>query len=226
MTVRGLVTVQDTDISAAVNRLMQREQADAQGFVGLLIAESGLDEQARRPRNPADDARYWPDVSGSLGQQTVKYAVAYGLGDGSPTRSNIDLVLGRLMADVDLTLDIAARQYGAYYRQTGDWREACARYNGGPRASWATIPPANRANYQAGYAQAAQYIGSEEDPVSEHSFQFGFADLAAQLGADVVGEPVTDEYQDSGGVTRQITSKGEMVYASGGQPLFLAAVAP
>ena len=43
-------------------------------------------------------------------------------------------------------------------------------------------------------------------------FLFGNAELAAQLGADVVGEALTDEIPFSAGNTIQATSKGAMMY--------------
>jgi hypothetical protein len=48
----------------------------------------------------------------------------------------------------------------------------------------------------------------------------GFADLAATLGADVVGTPLADEYV-SGPTTRQPTTTGEMIWTPGGPALFL-----
>lgn len=164
MPVGVVLTKQGHDIGPAINQLADREQMDAQGFLGLLIAESNLDEQARRPVDPAQDLAYWPDVSGSLGQQTVRYAVSFGLGDGSSTRANIDAVMARLMTDLAFTLDIAAQQWGAFYRASGDWRTACAKYNGGGGATWQTIPAANRANYERGYAATAAYMGETPMP--------------------------------------------------------------
>jgi hypothetical protein len=215
MTVRGVVSAQGNDLSDLFNQAAADNGLPARVLVAVAIAESGLSETAERHGT-------WPDWSVGLFQQIPLYA---SVGDHSASLEN----LARCRAyyfDPAKAIPDAARGLGAYWLQTGSYEETAARWNGGPSATWASIPPRNRANYQAAWEQAAQYIGSEEDPVSEHSYQFGFADLANQLGADVVGEPVTDEYQDSGGVTRQITSKGEMVYASGGQPLFLPAVAP
>jgi hypothetical protein len=155
MAVGVVTTRQGRDIGPTINRLMANEQADAQGFLALLLAESNLDEMARRPVRPVDDLAYWPDVSGGIAQQTVRFAP---IGDQSPSRTNIDAVMARLF-EVDYALDLAAAQYGHYYRQTGDWQEACAKYNGGPFATWHTIPAANRANYARAYTEAAAYLG-------------------------------------------------------------------
>ena len=58
------------------------------------------------------------------------------------------------------------------------------------------------------------------------SFKLGFADLAAALGAGVVGDPETDEktLHDRDGsnvLTVQSTTKGVMFYMDGGSPKFL-----
>jgi hypothetical protein len=205
---------------------MKREKADVRGFIGLLIAESDLDEEDRRPSESVDDRLFWPDVSGGLGQQTVKYAVDYGLGDGSPSRANIDAVMDVLQTDVARALDIAAYQYGKFFRTTGSWQEAVAKYNGGPNASWRTIPLANRNNYTRGWTRAAPYVVEEEEvqPVGDHVFEAGFADLALALGDDVVGAPVEDEQHPDPDHSYQATTKGLMWWSNGGAPLFLKAV--
>lgn len=56
--------------------------ADAAGIPRLLllacgVAESNLNPDARRPKDPADDARYWPDVSFGAWQQTVRWDAEY-----------------------------------------------------------------------------------------------------------------------------------------------------
>lgn len=162
--VQGVLTVQGHDVSAAVNTCADRERCSARGLVALMCAESGLDEKARRPVHPKQDAAYWPDNSGGIAQQTVLYARGFGLGDGTPTRTNIDLVMHTLMTNVELAINIASRQYGAYYRLTGDHFESCARYNGGPGATWASIPQANQANYLEGWAQSALYVVADPAP--------------------------------------------------------------
>lgn len=221
---KNVITQQGNDISGRINALMEREEADVRGFVGLLIAESGLDERARRPPDPADDLLFWPDVSGGVGQQTVKYAIDYGLGDGSSSRANINAVMSVLRTDVTRALDIAARQYGKFFRPTGSWQEAVAKYNGGPNATWRTIPITNQTNYARGWALAGQYMVEEEQPMSEHAFEAGFADLAAELGSDVVGAPVEDEQHPDPDHSYQATTKGLMWWSNGGEPLFLRAV--
>lgn len=55
-------------------------------------------------------------------------------------------------------------------------------------------------------------------------FILGFKTLADTLGADVVGTPLADEYVN-GPTTRQPTTKGEMIWTSGGPALFLVGIA-
>lgn len=56
----------------------------------------------------------------------------------------------------------------------------------------------------------------------QYQYVLGFADLAARLGADVVGAPTENERQAL--VTVQATSKGMMFYEPGKQPRFLVDV--
>lgn len=160
--VQGVVTQGGVDISALINAEAQRLGGPPRLLAALLLAESDLDEHARRPTDPARDLAQWPDVSFGLGQQTVKYATAFGLGDGSPNPENIANVGDQLMHNLPLAIQIAARQVYAYWQQTQSWQEACARYNGGPRAQWATIPAGNQANYQRAWGASARYLSAED----------------------------------------------------------------
>jgi hypothetical protein len=172
--VTGVVTKQGTDISATINQEAQAEDCSARGLCSLLIAESwdsqaqAIDALARRPADPSDDARYWPDVSFGPGQQTAKYAVDYGIGDGSASPANIQLVQDTFFNDVNLAIHIAAVQYGRYYRETGGHWGAVAKYNGGPGATWSSIPAGNQRNYRSAWDLAAHYLGGDppmdEDP--------------------------------------------------------------
>lgn len=56
--------------------------ADAAGVPRLLllaagIAESNLAWDARRPKDPAQDAAFWPDVSPGVWQQAVRWSQEY-----------------------------------------------------------------------------------------------------------------------------------------------------
>jgi hypothetical protein len=215
--VHGVISQEGVELSTVINVASDRYSIPPQLLTACGIAESDLSAQAAREKT-------WPDVSYSVWQQTVKYAADYGLGDGANTPTNRALVRQVLSSDLARAADIAARQLGHWWAQEGDPIRALCRYNR-PGGDPATNP--NRANYERGWAASSRYV-SQEDGMPEHSFQYGFADLAEALGADVVGEPTTDEFPlgdgaESGqGATMQVTTRGAMLYASGGPPVFLA----
>lgn len=216
--VQGVVTQQGTEISDVVNRVADRYSFPPRLLVACGIMESNLDEHSER-------RAAWPDVSAGLFHQAVKWAAGYSLGDGSARPANVAAVFQTLKTDLERAADIAGRQLGHWWAQEGDGLEALSRYNA-PTRAWAANP--NRANILRGWEASARYVVPEEVPMAEHSYQFGFAEVADALGAAVVGEPVTDEFPigagpDSGaGGTLQITTRGVMVYASGAGPRFLA----
>jgi hypothetical protein len=89
-------------------------------------------------------------------------------------------------------------------------------------------------NYDADFVSA--YLPPDSAPSSHpqpakevevFSFRLGFGDLAERLGHEVVGSPQMDEASlpIGGGkvLTFQVTTKGMMVYVTGGQPIFLPA---
>jgi hypothetical protein len=54
-----------------------------------------------------------------------------------------------------------------------------------------------------------------EEPSNEYAYLFGFADLAARLGANVVGDPLENEHASARHghpISHQLTTRGEMVY--------------
>lgn len=150
----GVTSKQGTSLARWINTYAEQHGAPPQGLLALILAESGLDEQA---------ARYgaWPDVSFGLGQQTVAYAP---VGNQQNTPENIAFVRDYYCSDPQTAIRDAAKQFGAYYRQAGDWRDALSKYNGGPAATWTSIPTANRANYQLAYNRAAAYL--EDTPMA------------------------------------------------------------
>jgi hypothetical protein len=218
-----VVTDLETDITDQVNGLATAGGFSARGLVALLMAESDLCERARRPADPALDKTYWPDVSMGLGQQTVRYAGAYGLGDGTSDPGNIAEVEMALYVP-ETAVRIAADQYGRLYRVTSDHWEACAKYNGGPGATWKTIPIASQTNYVRAWGASIRYVVDGVPPKEEGMPEFvgGFAALAAELGEPVVGLPVEDEQHPDEIHSFQTTTTGLMWWASGGPPHFLA----
>lgn len=215
--VRKVITAQGTDLAPILNREADRVQCPPRLLTGLCIMESNLDEHSRRPTDPAQDFAYWPDVSGGLTHQAVAFAP---IGSRQPTRGNIDFVLGYLMDNPDKAIAIAADNIGPKWAQWQDGKEALSRYNA-PGRAWAQNP--NRANIARGWEASARYV-VQEDTMAD--FEGGFAALAEQLGAEVVGEAVEEEQHPDPDHAYQATSKGLLWYSNGGAPLFLPAVQP
>lgn len=217
--VQGVITQGGQDISAICNVRADGYACPPRVLVALGIAESNLNEYAARERA-------WPDVSYSIWQQTVKWAAGYGVGDGTDTTANRAAVRTALTVNLDRAADIAARQLGHWWGLYPEPIQAMCRYN---RPSTPASENANRPNYERAWAQSARYVvqasdAEEETPMSE--FTGGFADLADQLGEDVVGRAVQPEFSPNGdsNLAMQVTSKGLMVWGNGGPALFLPAV--
>lgn len=68
--------------------------------LGTLMAESNL-------RRVAERYGVWPDVSFGMCQMTVATARMYGIGDGTNTPGNIELVKGKLF-DRDIAIGVCA----------------------------------------------------------------------------------------------------------------------
>lgn len=206
--VAGVITTQGNDISALCNAKADAYHCPPRLLVAQAIAESGLDETAAR-------VAAWPDVSYGLWQQTVKFAP---IGDHSASAQNIAYVRQVLTTNLTLAVDIAAKQLGAKWGETQDGPAAMGKYNA-PSLELRENP--NRVHILKSWAQSARYVVTEDSSMA--GFSGGFADLADQLGVDVVGEALADEYQ-SGPTTRQPTTKGEMIWTDGGPALFLPGV--
>lgn len=143
--------------------------ADAAGIPRLLLlaageAESGLDPFARRPSNPAADERYWPDVSGGVWQQTVRWDPDYHGGSDFPGSAEIERVL-QLQYDVERSARIAAANLKAKYRPNEPdavFRALC-RYNW-PAGDGQPANSAVAANYRNGIAEAQSILGASPMP--------------------------------------------------------------
>lgn len=155
--VKHVYTQQGNDISALLNDAAIRLTIPAQLLLACAMAESNLRETAWRDTGG-------DDRSAGLYQQTIRWAP---IGDGTYSDANIAHVREVLTTNLYIATDIAARQLGAYWRQTQDWQETLAKYNGGSRAHWSELPNGNRLNYQRAWAESARYLSPEEAPVSE-----------------------------------------------------------
>lgn len=150
--VAGVISQQGRDLSTMANRVADRYGYPPRVNVACWWQESRLDEHSER-------RRAWPDVSAGLAHQTVKYAVSYGLGDGSDTPANIESVFAILKHDVKRAADIAGRQLGYWWRVTGgDVLNTLAKYN---RPASTIENNANAQNIRDSWAVSAQYLERE-----------------------------------------------------------------
>lgn len=143
--------------------------ADAAGIPILLllacgIAEGNLRWNARRPADPADDERYWPDVSGSPWQQAVRYDPDYRGGAAYPGEAEIERVLA-LQYDVERSARVAAANLSGKFHdgtETDD-DENLARdlyeYNW-PAGGERPYSPAHEDNYRRGLREARSILGA------------------------------------------------------------------
>jgi hypothetical protein len=219
--VQGVRTNLGSDWSALINTTAEAWGIPPRLLLACAIAECGLNEQCQ-PGVTGGMARYgtYPDVSFGPCHQAVAWAP---YGDHTNTPANIEACRQKFCGDLAFAFMVAARNLREKwdrYGPAGD--EVLSRYNA-PGLSLAENP--NRRNISYAWRISAQHVVTEEDaPMAE--FQAGFAELAAQLGADVVGEPVQDEWHPNGDPTMaaQVTTKGLMLWASGAPAHFIPAV--
>jgi len=76
------------------------------------IAESNLRWDARRPNNASQDAEFWPDVSGGVWQQAVRYDPEYQGGSAYPGPAEVERILQR-QYDVERSAHVAAENLKA-----------------------------------------------------------------------------------------------------------------
>lgn len=131
--------------------------------LGAAIAESNLRTNARRPDVPEKDPEFWPDVSGGLWQQTVRWDVEYtsnsAYGPGYPGPEVVEHFLQRYY-DPEEAWERARWQLEFYLEQEGGhFVNALCRYN------WPAQDPTrnpNRANYGRGIAEATEILGTTD----------------------------------------------------------------
>lgn len=204
----------------------------------LETFEKGLSPNIVRPQTEAQYAAYWPDVSGGPFHQTVRWAPEYtssGGGSSFPGVNRCREVLDLYRYDAKHSATIALRQLRGYLvakalekgvpvaeLEFDDIAWALDRYNK-PNAE---PTPGVKLRYRNSLTKAIAFVKyAEEGNMPE--FHFGFKDLADRLGADVAGEPVSDETYLSEDVSVQFTTTGVMMYTkSGNTPHFFGAVQP
>lgn len=143
------------DVLAAARSAAAEAGIPVELLVACGIAESNLTADARRPRDQAQDAAYWPDVSFGAWQQTVRWAPEYQGGAQYPGADEV-LRVGRLYLDPSHAARVAARQLAANYRKRpDDLQWVLERYNK-PNGE---VTAGVRANYARGLAEARRILG-------------------------------------------------------------------
>lgn len=153
--------------------------ADQWGIPRLLllacgIAESNLIPNARRPARQTDDERMWPDVSGGIWQQTVRYDPEYAGGGVYPGPSEVERVLQK-QYDVTRSAHVAAQNLKQKLGlECGDpltdatddqMLRAMYRYNW-PAGGGRPFSPAHEQNYLRGLAEAKKILPElDEEPM-------------------------------------------------------------
>ena len=162
--------VSESEVIAISNRLADEYGIPRLAMLACGVAESDLVWSARRPRDSADDARYWPDVSAGVWQQTVawspEFAAAGGFGTSPYPGPTITSRILSLYYDPEHAGRVAAPQIKAWLAaEGGDIVRGLCRYN------WPAQDPdlnPNKANYERGLRGAAQLLAeSPEEPATE-----------------------------------------------------------
>jgi hypothetical protein len=153
--VAGVVFADGSDRSDALNAAGRRHGLPPIILVAGAFMESGLGYRRERWGQ-------WPDISFGDWQQTVAYAP---YGDHTASDANIAAVRDKFLNDWDYSLEVAARQYAAYWKIYGDALETFSRYNGGPRMPFARNP--NRRHIQASWDTVQSYQTGEDNVADE-----------------------------------------------------------
>lgn len=160
--------------------------ADAANIPRLLllaagVAESNLRADARRPTAPADDERYWPDVSFGAWQQTIRWSAehlkACSKAGADPARfpgTGAIESIGRIYTDPEYAAEVAAAGLKAKYRPSEPdavFRALC-RYNW-PAGDGEPVDDATAANYRRGITEATRLLGDGwPEPANRQIGQF------------------------------------------------------
>ncbi|MCC6179471.1 MAG: hypothetical protein IT305_29530 [Chloroflexi bacterium] len=173
-------------------------------LVACAVAESGLDPEARRPADPSDDERFWPDVSFGAWQQTVRWAPEYRGGSAYPGRGEIERV-GALYRDVAHAAGVAARNLAGRYRPEEAEAElrALCRYNW-PAGDGEPVSSAVAAAYRRGLTEARERV---ERGVSSGEGRAGSGEERVVSGAGLPlatpGSSLGPRYSPGAAVDRQ-----------------------
>lgn len=147
-----------SDVVAISNTIADELGIPRVVMLGCAVAESNLDPQARRPRDPAQDRAYWPDVSAGVWQQTVRWSQEYadaGYTGAYPGPAVVERIL-RLYIDPWHAGRVAAKQIAYWLTQEPDPLDALCRYN---RPALEPGQNPNRANYARALVEARRQLG-------------------------------------------------------------------
>ena len=172
--------------------------ADAAGIPRLLllaagIAESNLRADARRPKDPAKDASYWPDVSAGVWQQTVRYDPSYTGGSEYPGPEEVERVMA-LQYDPVRSAKVAAAnlaQKWAMYKP--DMLAALQAYNW-PAGAGRPFSAAHEQNYRRGLTEAERLLAAA--PAAGGSVKLS---EVLQRGRSRIGDPYVWDGEKPGG---------------------------
>ena len=210
--IANVVTRQGTLLDPWIQDHAGRYHFPERILVACGLMESRLDEQSERRGT-------WPDVSAGLFHQAVKFAAAYGLGDGSDSQANITLVFHFLKRHPNRALEIAAQQLGRHWQNwQPDSLETLARYNR-PGATFDSNK--NRANIAWGWTASAAYLLSSAEGAAMYTPKV-YADHGTRGGwYQRQPEGIILHGSRSGiqGRPRQLEFDGTRRYAAQGIPL-------
>lgn len=141
---------------------LSNRTADEYGIPRLLllacaVAESNLNNDARRPTEEWMDEGYWPDVSGGAWQQTVRYDPDYRGGDDYPGPEEVERVLA-LQRDPVRSARVAAENLAQKWSLSKpDLLAALSAYNW-PAGMGRPYSAAHEQNYRRGLIEAEQIL--------------------------------------------------------------------
>ena len=207
--------------------------ADAAGIPRLLllacgIAEGNLVWNARRPRNPSQDATFWPDVSPGVWQQTIRWSAEHLKAASKAGRDpNVFPGAGTVAAiseaylDVEYAAEVAAQQLKAKWngQATDDgFLRAMYLYNW-PAGGGRPYTPEHEQNYRRGLAEAKTILGgapmpptglryNPDAPVDLQPDDWSCSEQSAQwmlraIGRDPQDAWIRGQLLDNGLVTRE-----------------------
>lgn len=187
-------------------------------LLACLIAESGLNPDARRPSVAANDQGFWPDVSFGLGQQTVRWAAEYAGGNAYPGEAEIERV-GAFYRIPAYATAVAAKQLKSHYDASEDDAifKALARYNW-PAGGGEAASPAVEANYRQGITDAAAILGGDvpntgpapvydpTTPVTPQNHDWDCAEQSTLWAMTAYGRHPSDAWMEASMLTSGIES--------------------